>query len=297
MYLIITAIFALFILMIFFTVQNGNKVKNIGLIKTGEVMYSDQKAKVQVASHSMALTVGRAIEKITGHKEKVAIIQSLVDAIRFEDDDSGYYFVYQDTTNVAMPVKKALVGKNLGDLKDKNGVYVIRDLRNRAKEGGGFVEYIWPKPGSEDTPKVSYAEMIPGTDMWIGTGVYVDNIEAFKASLENDINSKVRSNLITMLITAGLIFIGIITLALVIVFGLVRALNEMIDNFKDIAEGEGDLTQRINIKTKDEIAELAKWFNIFLEKLQSIIGKITDNTAAIPILVEQFKTEVMFLPI
>lgn len=278
MYLIIAAILALFTVMVFFAVQNGNRVKELGLSKTGEVMLVDQKAKLQVASHSIALAAGHAIEGLSSQEEKIEVIRKLIDDVRFEEDKSGYYFVYNGTVNVALPPKKELQGKDLNELKDKNGVYLVRELRDKAKAGGGFVEYIWPKPGAGEVPKLSYAEMIPGTDMWIGTGVYIDNIDAYKVSMSEDINSQVTKNLITMLAIAGAIFAGIISLCLLIVFGLVNALKSLISNFQDIAEGEGDLTKRIDIKSKDEIGELAKYFNIFIEKLQGIVSSISDNT-------------------
>lgn len=278
MYIIIAAIFVLFLIMVFFAIQNGQQVKELGMQETGKVMLLDQKAKVQVASHAMAVAVGKAIAKAGTEEEKIAIIREMVNDILFEADNSGYFFVYQNTTNVAFPVKRETQGKDLGELKDKNGVFVIRELRDKAKNGGGFVEYIWPKPGAGDTPKVSYAEMIPGIDMWLGTGVYVDNINAFKNTLEETISGKARSNIIKMVATAGVIFIGIITLVLVIVYGLTKGLGEMITNFKDVAEGEGDLTKRIHVNSKDELGQLAHWFNVFLEKLQGIISSISHNT-------------------
>lgn len=278
MYLIIVAILTLFLVMVFFAVQNGYKVRDLGLRKTGEVMLADQKAKLQVATHSMALTIGHAIEKIDDPEKKIELIRTLVDDIRFEDDKSGYYFVYQGTINVALPPKKESQGKDLAETADKNGVYLVRELRDKAQAGGGFVEYIWPKPGSADTPKLSYAEMVPGTQMWLGTGVYLDNIDTYKTAMEKDINSRVTTNLVAMIIIAGAIFAGIISLCFFIVFGLVSALKVMIGNFRDIAEGEGDLTKRIAIKSHDEIGELAKWFNIFIEKLQGVVGTISKNT-------------------
>lgn len=278
MYLIIIAILALFFVMVFFAIQNGNKVRDMGIAKTGEVMLADQKAKLQVASHSLALAAGHAIEGMESLDEKIAIIRKLIDDIRFESDKSGYFFVYNNTTNVALPSNKSLQGKDLGDMKDKNGVYLVRELRDKASGGGGFVEYIWPKPGAGDVPKLSYAELIPGTEMWIGTGVYLDNIAAYETLMKEDLNAQVSKNVTTMLLIAGAIFVGIITLCLLIVFGLVNALKLMILNFRDIAEGEGDLTKRIVMDSNDEIAELAKWFNIFIEKLQGIIGSISANT-------------------
>lgn len=46
---------------------------------------------------------------------------------------------------------------------------------------------------------------------------------------------------------------------------------------KDIGQGEGDLTKRLYIKSNDEIGELAKWFNIFIEKLQEIIKDLAQS--------------------
>jgi len=40
---------------------------------------------------------------------------------------------------------------------------------------------------------------------------------------------------------------------------------------QDIAESEGDLTMRLIVSTRDELAELVKWFNVFVDKLQGII--------------------------
>ncbi len=46
------------------------------------------------------------------------------------------------------------------------------------------------------------------------------------------------------------------------------------ERFKDVAEGEGDLTKRIPITSEDEIGELAKWFNLFLDKIHDMDAKI-----------------------
>lgn len=58
---------------------------------------------------------------------------------------------------------------------------------------------------------------------------------------------------------------------------VLRPLHEMVNMVRDIAEGEGDLTKRLDDSGKDEIAELASWFNIFTDKLQSMIGKMAQN--------------------
>lgn len=58
-------------------------------------------------------------------------------------------------------------------------------------------------------------------------------------------------------------------------------INRTVLMLRDIAEGEGDLTKRLEIIKKDKIGELASWFNTFLEKLQKMIQKIAENSTCI----------------
>lgn len=281
MLLIIGAILVLFAVMIAFTLHLSDRIKELGVEKTGEIMLADQQQKLQVAGHSIALALASAIEGVSSPEEQIEIIRKGIDTIRFEEDKSGYYFVYNQTTNVSLPPKKELQGKDLGELKDPNGVYIVREMYKKASAGGGFVEYIWPKPGAGDVAKLSYAEMIPGTSMWVGTGVYLDNITRSQSVMAEEMTNQAKKNIIYMLVVAGLIFAGIITLSMVIAFGLVRGLKMMVANFQDIAEGEGDLTRRIQIHSRDEIGELASWFNLFIERLQHIIRQLTDNATGV----------------
>ena len=117
--------------------------------------------------------------------------------------------------------------------------------------------------------------------MWIGTGVYLDNIEAFRTGMATEIDTAVNANRVKICVLAGVIFIGIIVLTLLIALGITRSLKEMVVSFQDIAEGEGDLTKCIEIRSKDEIGELAICFNTFLEKLQGIIRKLADNAGLV----------------
>nr|WP_321464484.1 methyl-accepting chemotaxis protein [uncultured Desulfobulbus sp.] len=81
--------------------------------------------------------------------------------------------------------------------------------------------------------------------------------------------------------------IALITLASTLIAGalifvaasaIIKPINRAIDGLKDIAQGEGDLTMRLAVVSKDEVGELAKWFNLFIEKLQQIIGRISENS-------------------
>ena len=68
---------------------------------------------------------------------------------------------------------------------------------------------------------------------------------------------------------------------------IIRPINKAIAGLKDIAQGEGDLTMRLVVNSNDEVGELAKWFNIFIEKLQKIIGNISDNTKQVNVSISE----------
>lgn len=79
------------------------------------------------------------------------------------------------------------------------------------------------------------------------------------------------------------IFIGAVSMVVfvIIVFflanSIVAPINKILAGLKDIAQGEGDLTMRLPSDRKDEIGELANWFNLFVEKLQKIISGIAND--------------------
>jgi len=62
---------------------------------------------------------------------------------------------------------------------------------------------------------------------------------------------------------------------------LVKPIQSVVSRLNDIASGEGDLTQKLEVKSDDEIGQLAQGFNLFLEKLQGTIGKIIVTTSNI----------------
>ena len=103
-------------------------------------------------------------------------------------------------------------------------------------------------------------------ETWVKIGQDIDKI-----------GSKVKSRMQSVLIGIGLVFglvmlsiIGALTLLMVI-----RPINSAVAGLKDIAQGEGDLTMRLSVTSKDEVGELARWFNVFIEKLQGIIRDIS----------------------
>lgn len=69
-----------------------------------------------------------------------------------------------------------------------------------------------------------------------------------------------------------------VVLTFVVTASITTPLNQVVDGLRDAAEGDGDLTKRLEVKSKDEVGALARWFNVFVEKLQRIISDISGNT-------------------
>ncbi|MCW8904576.1 cache domain-containing protein [Sedimenticola sp.] len=98
---------------------------------------------------------------------------------------SGYFFIndYQGKTLVH-GAKPALEGRDLWDLKSKDDKYLIRDFDRAAKDGTGFTQYMWDKPGFADpVDKLGYVKTLDKWDWIIGTGLYIDDIEAVHMKL------------------------------------------------------------------------------------------------------------------
>lgn len=84
-----------------------------------------------------------------------------------------------------------------------------------------------------------------------------------------------------MVIMLSLVFLVCLLIVMPIVYWIAASFGKMVSNvaegLHDIADGEGDLTRRLKITTKDELGDLARWFNLFIEKLLNIIREISVN--------------------
>ena len=89
---------------------------------------------------------------------------------------------------------------------------------------------------------------------------------------------KIRNANILITLVAGMIVAVAVLLA---ARGIVRPINAAVASLKDIAQGEGDLTMRLEVSSRDEVGELAKWFNTFIEKLQGLIKDISGGVTTL----------------
>ncbi len=96
---------------------------------------------------------------------------------------------------------------------------------------------------------------------------------------------KIRKEIVTatayFLTVSIIVSIVVVAIAVVVSRSIINPLRKTIDMVKDIAQGEGDLTRRLDDRKQDEIGELSKWFNIFVEKLQVMIRQIAQNATTL----------------
>ncbi|MFO1447839.1 MAG: methyl-accepting chemotaxis protein [Opitutaceae bacterium] len=151
-----------------------------------------EKSRLELTTRNFAESLSTAIAGVADPAAQVAVIRKAIADLRFEEDKSGYFFVYEGTTVRILGPSPALEGKDLSDKVDTHGVPFIRELASAAAKGGGFVHYVFPKPGSGDQPKISFATPIKGAAFWIGTGVYIDRLAQLQSQGEKSMHAALR---------------------------------------------------------------------------------------------------------
>ena len=237
-----------------------NELKNIMDImkQTAESIYKTQKAK------------GISDEKI-----QEAILDKFND-LRFFNDKSGYIFVYAyDGTNVLMPTNKALQGQNFMGLKDSNGVFLIKELIEAAKKGGGLVKYYFPKTkDGKPFPKFSYSLSFEPYNWMMGTGIYVDNVEEEVAHLQKNIDENTASQIQSFLVISVVLLLLSLGATFVIISKTIsKPLNDLVARADNLSSGDGDLTRKLEVIGNDEIAVASSSINRFIEKVRILISE------------------------
>ncbi|MGB5867273.1 MAG: cache domain-containing protein [Arcobacteraceae bacterium] len=208
-------------------------------------------------------------------------IQALktVEAMKF--GKSGYFYIYDYQGNTLMHGSKpSLVGKNLIDLKSKNGVFIIQDLIKAAKNGGDTVKYLYEKPGQTQlSEKIGYATGFEPWQWMIGTGAYADEIEAHITKMQAESDDKIHS------IVLGILLIALIVSVLVgafVIYFINNQINKPLSsfetgllNFFKYLNKETKDVEKIAIINNDEIGTMSKVVNQNIEHTKSLIDQDT----------------------
>jgi cytochrome c len=122
-------------------------------------------------TRDQAVAMAKAVIADIKTKGLDAVYQDINDK-KYNQADLYPFIDSFDGFSVAHGMTKALVGKNLIDLKDQNGKLMIRDMAATASKGSGWVDYMWSNPITKKADsKSSYVEKIDDK-VFIGVGVY-----------------------------------------------------------------------------------------------------------------------------
>ncbi len=181
-----------------------------------------------------------------------AVSASFIDSIKI--GESGYAFMLDHNgLMIAHPDKSQIMQTNIKDLGFGDEVL---------GKQSGIITYAF-----KGAKKQVAFYRIDTLNWIVAVNIHHDEMIAPAVSLGR-VNLAVALTVIVVA-TALIIFI---TSTLV-----VTPINQVVAGLRDVAEGEGDLTKRIQVKSQDEVAELAHWFNVFIEKIQLIISDVAHN--------------------
>ena len=164
------------------------------------------------------------------------------------------------------PYSTELNNTDISVIEDTNGKHLFIEMSKIcAKEGHGFVDYVWQYKNDKDRlePKISYVKKFNEWDWIIGTGVYLEDVETI-------------SSLTNMLILTISIII-LITTAITYMLG--RSLGQRLRKTAALLDGisNGNIDQTITVTSKDEIGQLRESCRKVIEVLNSLMGKVEET--------------------
>ena len=174
----------------------------------------------------------------------------------------GYVFAGQWN---GLSLSGPAIGKNMYDVEDINGVKIVQELIEIAKSGGGYVHYVLPKfEGKKHAPKISYAVGISDWQWYIGSGVYVDEIDEAIALRQSDLNRKIGANIRDALL---ILFCSFIFIAVIVKFLSNRIYNNL-RFFTDFFSGKASDVKKIEENKLHffEFVELGRSVNEMIDR-------------------------------
>jgi methyl-accepting chemotaxis protein len=192
---------------------------------------------------------------------------------------TGYVYVIQgkgkDRGNYIISYKGQRDGENIWNVKDANGNFAIQNIVQTALAApageSAIVEYPWINQGETVArDKVAAVAYYAPWDWVIGVSAYKDDFRAAAITINRELNL-----LMTVCTVAGIaVTVGLATLAVYASRKITQPLVAVSYSLKEIAQGDGDLRRRLDDTSKDETGELAHWFNVFVEKIQTVMARV-----------------------
>ncbi|MDD2467628.1 MAG: methyl-accepting chemotaxis protein [Desulfobulbus sp.] len=229
------------------------RAKQSGEGAIGEMTHSQATSKVIIPIAAPVLSSNNQFLGTVGVVLKAEYLTNLIEDRKV--GKTGYvYMINKDGMVIAHPKTEHILKLNVTSIKEMAG---INEIMLSGKTGVSAYTFTGIKKIAAGAPV--------GVNGW-SVAVTQDVEEFILAS------NQIRNIILTVIAIA----LSSVTLILVLAIRkIVRPINSAAAGLKDIAQGEGDLTMRLPVTTKDEVGELAIWFNVFIDKLQHIIRDVT----------------------
>ena len=184
--------------------------------------------------------------------------------------DGEYFFITDMHPNTVMhPIKPELDGKDMTQTADPAGKRLFVEFVTVVRQaGGGYVDYLWPKPGaSEPQPKVSYVKGFAPWGWLVGTGVYV-----------SDLDELFWTHASHTLLLGGIATVLLLFLSWRIGHGVLRQLGGEPAELQNIAAkiAERDLTSQVPVKPGDT-RSVTYAIEQMQARLAEVIRRVRDN--------------------
>jgi len=234
---------------------------------------------------------------------------AIIENLRYGPESKDYFWINDmGPTMIMHPYKPQLNGKDLSQSKDPNGKKLFVEFVNVCREKGeGFVDYHWPKYGADKPqPKVSFVKLFKKWNWIIGTGMYVDDIEALVKAREGEIAKNVaaatgemeqqieaikmdiHSNIKYILMIIGLITMFVLAMILVISYiftqySIARPVKRIIDRLNGGADQVAVASEQVTSASRSlaegssEQAASLEESSASLEEMASITKQNADN--------------------
>ncbi len=229
-------------------------------------------------------------DKKISREEAESIAAEYIQSFKYGPDGKDYFWINSlDLKMIMHPTSPQLVGKDLSEKKDAKGFLLFVEIVKICKEkGSGFVNYYWDYKGDKTkvVPKISYVKLFEPFGWIIGTGIYIEDV---------------RAEIFTILISILMVFLLITLVSLSIIYFISKKISGHVEvvsaNLKEISSGDGNLNVKILVDSKDEIGNLAGFFNKFVNKIARVIGVINvmssdlaDSSKEIEVLIQKFSS-------
>lgn len=236
--------------------------------------------KSQVQS-AIAVIQSEYDEYLAGEKteeEAMEHAKEFVRAMRYRDDQSGYFWIDGlDYTLVVHAVLTDQEGDNRKDLQDQNGVMITQSVVNVCKSAdkGGYNEFYFTKSdGVTVAPKIAYSELFEPWGWCVCTGNYVDDMNAAKAVVGEELDREYKG----VLIRSGAVFISATLLSLLVAFLVGKRIVAPLKQIQGFAQkiSEGNLTTDVAVKTRNEIGQTADALRMAQANMRGLLQGITE---------------------